>query len=103
VALTRHGRTTRVVRIVPGSSTRVVWSGRRTPRVAVGRGAVVVADGRRILASRSGTLRRVAQARGDVAAVAADADRAAWFERLTKRTPAGRSRVTVARLARVPR
>jgi hypothetical protein len=104
VALVRSGRLHRVVRIPAGGAPRVVWSGRRTPRVAVGRGAVVVADGRRILASRGGALRRVAQARGDVAAVAADATRAAWFERLTRRTAAGAAqRVTVARLTGVPR
>ncbi|HTI33475.1 MAG TPA: hypothetical protein VL422_07335, partial [Miltoncostaea sp.] len=42
-----------------GGGTTPVWSGARLPRVAVGRGAVAITDGRRVLASRRGALRLV--------------------------------------------
>lgn len=105
VALTRAGVTARVHRIdTAGGAARVVWSGARLPRVAVGGGAVAVSDGRRILASRAGAVARVAQARGPVAALAVDGDRVAWFERVTIRRGGGRpARWTVARLGAVSR
>lgn len=105
VALVRTGRTAAVRRLDPATGTvRTVWRGTRVPRVAVGGGAVAVADGRRILAARTGAVVRVAQARGPVAAVAVDGDRVAWFERLViRRGGAAPARWTVARLARVAR
>jgi hypothetical protein len=104
VALTGAGGAFRVARIdLATGAVRVVWRGTRTPRLAVGGGTVAVADGRRILAGR-GVLARVAQARGPVAAVAADGDRVAWFERLTIRRGGGApARWTVARMGRVAR
>lgn len=74
-----------------------VWTGARTPRVALGGGSVAVADGRRVLASRRGALRRVATVRRAVDAVGVDDRRVAWVERGTRRG----SRVGVIRLGRV--
>lgn len=93
-AAVRRGPRVLVVRVDPaGGSARVVWSGRRVPRVAVGGGAVAVADGRRVLAGRGG-LRLVRRSRGPVAAVAVDGRRVAWVERARARG----ARVSVARL-----
>ncbi|MFN8120924.1 MAG: hypothetical protein U0237_00700 [Thermoleophilia bacterium] len=103
VALVRAGRVASVRTLdVASGAVRTVWRGTTLPRVAVGGGAVAVADGRRILAARGGTARRVALARGPVAAVAVDGDRVAWFERLVIRRGGAPARWTVARLARVP-
>jgi hypothetical protein len=80
-----------------GAGLTRVWSGRRLPRVAVGGGAVAAADGRAVLAARSGPLRRVTTARRQVDAVAVDGRRLAWTERATRRG----ARVAVLRLARI--
>ncbi len=74
-----------------------VWTGARTPRVALGGGSVALTDGRRVLASRRGALRRVATARRAVDAVGVDDRRVAWVERGTRRG----ARVGVIRLGRV--
>jgi len=74
-----------------------VWSGARLPRVALGGGAVAVADGRRVLAARRGTLRTVAAPRRTVDAVGVDGRRIAWIERATRRG----ARVGVVRLGPV--
>lgn len=91
----------RVVRVDGAAKRpRAVWNGARVPKVAVGAGTLVLADGRRILAA-SGTrpLRRIARAGGRVAAVAADGTRIAWLQRMTRKG----QRVTVVRLEAVPR
>jgi len=106
VALVRAGRVARVRALDTATSRiRTVWRGAALPRVALGGGAIAVADGRRILAARApGTVTRVAQARGPVAAIAVDGDRVAWFERVViRRGGSGPARWTVARLGRVPR
>lgn len=74
-----------------------VWSGAGLPRVALGGGAVAVADGRRVLASRRGALRVVATARRPVDAVGVDGRRLAWIERALRRG----ARVGVVRLGTV--
>ncbi|MCC6829973.1 MAG: hypothetical protein IT200_01380 [Thermoleophilia bacterium] len=103
-ALVRTGRVASVRTLEVASGTvRTVWRGTSLPRVAVGGGAVAVADGRRILAARAGPVARVAQARGPVAAIAVDGDRVAWFERVVIRRGGKPGRWTVARLARVTR
>ena len=102
--LLRQGRQVRVARIAPGAtSPAIVWRGARVPRVGLGGGTLAVADGRVVFASRSGAVRRVSRTRGPVAAVAADGDRVAWFERIQRRGPDGLERRTVARLAQVAR
>jgi len=98
----RRGARVAVLRLPAGAATAVTaWTGTRVPRVALGGGTLAVGDGRAVLASRSGRVRRTATARGPVAAVAADGDRVAWFERISRRGPDGVARRTVARLARV--
>ncbi len=113
VVTLRTGRSYRVLRVLPDGRSATAWRGAQAPRVAVGRGLVVVAVGRVVLASRSGAVKRVTGARGPVAGVAADGDRLAWFERVTVRVPTGvrrkgkvvtkPQRRTVARIARVAR
>ncbi|MFN8108989.1 MAG: hypothetical protein U0Y82_03970 [Thermoleophilia bacterium] len=99
VALVRTGAGLRVMRLVPGRTSPVaVWRGRAEPRVAVGGGAVAVAAGRMVLASRSGSVARVALARGDVAAVAVDGNRVVWFQRMLRRSKRTFTRWTVARV-----
>lgn len=97
VATVRIGTRSRVVRLdLTTGRLRRVWSGGRVPRVALGGGTIAIADGRRVLTSRDGAVARLAaQANGDIAAVAVDGDRVAWFQRVLR---AG-TRWTVARLA----
>lgn len=98
--LVRVGANRRVVRVDGGGAARMVWSGRRTPRFAAGNGTVVVADGRRVSSQRAGgRLRPLARAAGPVTALAADGNRAAWLTQGLRK----RQRVTVARVAAVPR
>jgi hypothetical protein len=92
----RAGARVLLVRIAGDRAVRV-WAGRRVPRVAVGAGSLAVADGRRVLASRSGPLRRVATGRRVVDAVGVDGARIAWVERGVRRG----TRVGVLRLGRV--
>jgi hypothetical protein len=74
-----------------------VWSGARLPRVALGGGAVAVADGRRVLAARRGALHAVVTGRGAVDAVGVEGRRLAWIERGLRRG----ARVGVVRLGTV--
>ena len=95
----RAGAGVRLLRVDPATgASGTVWRGPRMPRVSVGGGAVAVAVGRRVLASRSGPLRPVGRGRGPVAAVAVDGRRVALLERVRARG----ARVTVARLRPVP-
>jgi hypothetical protein len=96
VVAARTGGRVAVLRVA-GAGPRRVWSGRRTPRVATGGGAVAVGDGRVVWAARGGALRRVTTARRQVDAVAVDGRRLAWTERGTRRG----ARVSVLRLARI--
>ena len=74
-----------------------VWSGARLPRVALGGGAMAVADGRRVLAARRGALRTVTRPPRVVDAVGVDGRRIAWIERATRRG----ARVGVVRVGRL--
>lgn len=95
VVAVRAGRRVRLLRLGAGSgAARAIWSGSRLPRVGVGGGSVAVADGRRVLAARTGPVRLQRRARGRVPAVAVDGSRLAWLERVVVR----RARTTVARL-----
>lgn len=100
VAAVRRGSRTLVVRIDEGPVPRAVpvWSGPRTPVVAVGGGSVAVADRTRVLAARRGPLRVVARGRRVVDAVGVDGRRIAWVQRGTRRG----ARIAVVRLGRVP-
>ena len=99
VVAVRVGAGVRLVRVDPATgAASTVWRGPRAPRVSVGGGAVAVAAGRRVLASRSGPLRAVGRGRGPVAAVAVDGRRVALLERVRARG----ARVTVVRLRPVP-
>jgi hypothetical protein len=97
VVAVRSGGGVALLRTRPGGVTRI-WSGRRVPRVAVGRGAVAIADGRRVLAARRGALRPVRTAPRPVDGVGVDGRRLAWVERGLRRG----ARVGVIRLARTP-
>ena len=94
----RRGSRTLVLRVDEGPAPRAVrvWTGARTPRVALGGGTVAVADGRRVLASRRGALRAVALGRRVVDAVGVDGRRVAWVERGLRKG----ARVGVLRLGR---
>jgi hypothetical protein len=81
----------------PSLTPVVVWRGGQKPNVAVGRGTVGVAAGKRAFASRSGRLKEIRKARGLISEIAVDGSRAATLER---RKVKGK-RATIARLARV--
>jgi hypothetical protein len=113
VAATRvRGRVEVARHDLPRGVRRVLWRGPAVPPLAVGGGAVAVADGRRVLAGRGAALRPVRTARGVVAALATDGRRLAVFERGTvkntrRRDARGRvlpptRKVTVVRLVRIP-
>jgi hypothetical protein len=95
----RVGGRVALLRVDEGAAARAVrvWTGARVPRVALGGGAIAVADGRRVRASRSGALRIVVTGRRIVDAVGVDGRRLAWIERGTRRG----TRVGVVRLGRV--
>lgn len=104
------GRAYRVLRVNPEGAVSVAWSGATRPVTGTGRGLVAVSADRRVFASRTGAVRRVvSRSGGPVVAVAADADRVAWMERVRcrvvtkkgKRTVTTWKRCTRARLARV--
>jgi hypothetical protein len=85
---------------LPRGRRTVVWRGARLGPVAVGGGTVATVEGaRRVLASRSGALRRVRTAGGNVAALAVDGRRLATFERIVLKK--GGRRVTAVRIARI--
>ena len=63
-----------------------VWSGAAVPRVAVGGGSVAVAEPRRVLAARRGSLKVVTRTRRAIEAVGVDGRRVAWIERGVRRT-----------------
>lgn len=92
----RTGPRVALLRVGP-RQVRRVWAGRRVPRVALGGGALAVADGRRVLAARAGPLRPVATGRRAVDAVGVQGRRIAWVERGLRRG----ARVGVVRLGRV--
>ena len=59
-------------------------------------GAIAIGSGTTVLTSRSGgTARRVATAKGPIAAVATDGRRVVVFERITRKVGAGRRAKTV--------
>jgi hypothetical protein len=97
VVAVRRGARVELRRTTSGGGTARIWSGGRLPRVAVGGASVAAADGRVVLASRRGALRRVTTARRRVDAVAINGRRLAWSERATRRG----ARVAVVRLARI--
>lgn len=82
----------------PSLTAAIVWRGGGKPNVAVGRGTVGAAAGKKAYASRSGRLKEIQSARGRIAEIAVDGNRAATLER---RKVKGK-RATIARLSRVP-
>jgi len=84
-------------------AVRVLWRGSARPRVAAGGRAVAIGAGRAVLTSRGGAARRIALARGPIAAVATDGSRVAVFERVSRRTKVKARtktvRTTVVRIA----
>lgn len=62
-----------------------VWSGAAVPRVAVGGGSVAVAEPRRVLAARRGSLKVLTRTRRAIEAVGVDGRRVAWIERGVRR------------------
>ena len=94
----RTGARVAVLRLdQPGLAPVRVWSGAAVPRVAVGGGAIGLAEARRVLASRRGTLKVLARTRRTVEAVAVDGRRVAWIERGMRRS----TRVAVVHLGTV--
>lgn len=80
----------------------VIWRGARVPPVAIGGGAVTVADGRRVMGARGARMRLLRTATGTVAALATDGRRVASFERITIRPRRGPAlRRTAVRLAAI--
>lgn len=66
-------------------AVRVIWRGSARPKVAAGGRAVAIGAGRAVLTSRGGAARKVANARGPIAAVATDGSRVAVFERVSRK------------------
>lgn len=95
----RTGSGVALLRIDQSAAPRAVrvWRGARLPRVALGGGAVAVADGRRVLAARRGALRLVTTPPRIVDAIGIDGRRIAWIERATRKG----ARVGVMRLGRI--
>ena len=94
----RAGTRVAVLRLDQPALTPVrVWSGAAVPRVAVGGGAIGLAEARRVLAARRGTLKVLARTRRTVEAVAVDGRRVAWIERGMRRS----TRVAVVHLGTV--
>lgn len=93
----RSGRRVTLLRVGSGAPAPV-WSGTRLPRVALGGGAVAVADGRRVLAARRGPLRPVRVSPRPVDGVGVDGARLAWAERGLRRGV----RIGLLRLAGTP-
>lgn len=65
-------------------AVRVVWRGSARPQVSAGGRAIAIGAGRTVLTSRGGAARKVADARGPIAAVATDGSRVAVFERVSR-------------------
>jgi hypothetical protein len=86
---------------LPGLRRRVLWRGASLPALAVGGGAVALAEGRNVLAGRR-ALRLVRRAAGPVAAVAVGAGMVASFERVAAPArPRGAPRSTRVWLTRL--
>ena len=73
----------------------VVWRGSPRPQVGAGGQAIAIGAGRVVLTSRGGAARRAGTANGPIAAVATDGSRVAVFERVSRKTRAGKSVKTV--------
>jgi hypothetical protein len=74
---------------------RIVWRGSKRPRIATGGRAIAIGAGRTVLTSRGGSARKVADARGPIAAVATNGTRVAVFERITRRVTKGKRTTSV--------
>jgi len=74
---------------------RIVWRGAKRPRIAAGGRAIAIGAGRTVLTSRGGSARKVADARGAIAAVATNGTRVAVFERITRRVTKGKRTTSV--------
>ena len=69
--------------------------GSKRPRIATGGRAIAIGAGRTVLTSRGGSARKVADARGAIAAVATNGTRVAVFERITRRVTKGKRTTSV--------
>ncbi len=69
----------------PALSPVRVWRGKTLPRVAVGGGSVAVAERRRVLAARRGSLKVLTRTKRMIEAVGVDRRRVAWIERGVRR------------------
>lgn len=84
VAVVRRGGY-RVTRTDAASgAVTVLWRGSARPQVGAAGRAVVIGAGRAILTSRGGSARKVADARGPIAAIATNGSRVAVFERVSR-------------------
>lgn len=81
-------------------AVRVIWRGSARPQVAAGGRAVAIGAGRAVLTSRGGAARKVADARGPIAAVATDGSRVAVFERVSRKAKV-KARTTTVRTTAV--
>lgn len=81
-------------------AVKVLWRGAARPQIGAGGTAVAIGAGRAVLTSRGGAARKVADARGPIAAVATDGSRVAVFERV-QRTARVKGRTTTVRTTAV--
>lgn len=95
VVAVRRGSRVALVRIdQPALRATRIWTGAVVPRVALGGGSVAVAERRRVLAARRGSLKVLARTRRVAEAVGIDGRRVAWIDRHVRR----RARVAVVHL-----
>ena len=73
----------------------VVWKGSARPQIGAGGRAIAIGAGRAVLTSRGGAAKKVADARGPIAAIATDGSRVVVFERVSRKAKVGKATKTV--------